>query len=178
MESIKKTALILKLVDTLEKKSNWLDEKHIQKAVYCLQNITQVSTQFNFILYKHAPFSFDFQDELNLIRTSELLNVNFDRPYGPHFSVSTSGRRLINKFSAVVDKYKKQISFIAKNFENKELAELERFASALYVKLNYNLPSAEARAERLNGLQPHLLIDKALEAVKDAERIFAKWQRI
>ncbi|MCL6557372.1 MAG: hypothetical protein K6U74_00970, partial [Firmicutes bacterium] len=64
LPSLKRKALLLSLVKAMESQGSWCGETHIQKCSYFLQAMLGVPLGFEFILYKHGPFSFDLRDEL------------------------------------------------------------------------------------------------------------------
>ena len=64
MDPIKQKAIILKLLDSFKKHGSWCGETHIQKSAYCLKEIAGVPLDYEFILYKNGPFSFDLRDDL------------------------------------------------------------------------------------------------------------------
>jgi hypothetical protein len=84
MDRLQKSAIIISLLEALQQNGSWCGETHIQKAMYCLQQIRDVPTGFEFILYKHAPSSFDLQDELTAMCADGLLEMRTKLyPYGP-----------------------------------------------------------------------------------------------
>ena len=68
MNNQQQRVVVIKLLDALKKNGSWCGETHIQKAVFFLKAIKKVPVDFNFILYKHGPFSFDLRDHLPLMR--------------------------------------------------------------------------------------------------------------
>ena len=93
MERLKRSALVIALIEQLRNKGSWCGETHIQKTIYFLQELLRVPLGFEFILYKHGPYSFDLSDELTAMRADELVELKLQQPYGP--SVSLSGNRRI-----------------------------------------------------------------------------------
>ena len=62
MKKSQRDAVLLSLVGEMINKGSWCGETHIQKAAYFLQVLLEVPLEFDFILYKHGPFSFDLSD--------------------------------------------------------------------------------------------------------------------
>ncbi len=60
---------------------SWCGETHVQKCVYFLQQLLKVPMEFNCIMYKHGPYSFDLNDELAFFKGSEFLELHPRRPY-------------------------------------------------------------------------------------------------
>jgi len=73
MNRLKRDVVILSLIENLKKKGSWCGETHIQKATYFLQELFDFPLGFEFILYKHGPFSFDLSDKLTAMRADMLL---------------------------------------------------------------------------------------------------------
>src|SRR5437773_6101487 len=85
----KKTAIVAALTHRLRSRGSWCGETHIQKATYFLQELLQVHTGFEFILYKHGPFSFDLRDTITEMRADGVLEIHQQPyPYGPSLIVS------------------------------------------------------------------------------------------
>ena len=52
----------------------WSGETHLQKATYLACWLVDIPFDFDFILYKHGPFSFELRDELGSMRADRLLD--------------------------------------------------------------------------------------------------------
>jgi hypothetical protein len=61
------------LTRRLDEQGSWSGETHIQKAAYLLRELMDIPFGFDFILYKHGPFSFELRDELSSMRSDRLL---------------------------------------------------------------------------------------------------------
>ena len=173
MEKIRRSALVVSLVRALQEHRSWCGETHIQKALYCLQVAKQVPTNFDFILYKHGPFSFDLRDVLTEMRANGLLDMHQNYPFGPSLFPSDKGKMLIERFPKTVGSYKRAIDQIAETFGSRGVAELERLSTALYVTKELVIESrdTEERAELLQKLKPHIPPAKAKEAVEEADTL-------
>ena len=83
MDRLRRAALLTRLIELLRKKGSWCGETHIQKSTFFVQNLMKVPLSFDFILYKHGPFSFDLRDELTGLRADGLIRLEPQWPYGP-----------------------------------------------------------------------------------------------
>jgi hypothetical protein len=61
------------------------------KLAYFSLDVLGVPLGFEFILYKHGPFSFDLSDEITAMRADALLQYQPRQPYGP--SLFPNGRK-------------------------------------------------------------------------------------
>jgi len=131
----------------------------------------QVPIGFNFILYKHGPFSFDLRDELSSMTTDQLMELKPRRyPYAPSLGLTETGHRFLDRFPRTIQQYKERIEFVAEKLGSSGVAELERLATALHVtnELGEDI-SPDERARRLNELKPHVSLDAAASAVRKVD---------
>ena len=173
MKRLQRDAVLLSLVDKLKAKGSWCGETHIQKATYFIQELFEIPLGFEFILYKHGPFSFDLSDELTAMRADMLLRLQPQlRPYGPSL-VPMEGSKLIKEhFPSTLKKYNSHIKFVADQFGDKGVAELERMATALFVIKKFESEEdIESRATLITKLKPHVKIDEARDAVIKVDNI-------
>ena len=171
MKRLQRDAVLLSLVESLLDKGSWCGETHIQKATYFLQELTSVPLGFDFILYKHGPFSFDLRDEITAMRADGMLKLEpKPDPYGPSMLPGENSKLLKSRFPKTLKKHGRKIEFIANEFQSKGVAELERLATALYVTLEGNKGKpVKARASRVHKLKPHILLEEAVEELKSVD---------
>lgn len=175
MKQKQKKAVILKLVESLQERGSWCGETHIQKATYCLQELTSIPLEFNFILYKHGPFSFDLRDELTAMRAYGFLDIRLNPyPYGPSLCITKLAKALIQDFPKTLNKFNKKIGFVAETLGEKGVAELERLATALYVTRKVGSKNIDERANTIHKLKPHVSIEDANAASRDMDMILSR----
>jgi len=77
-------SVLLDLVVELRNSGSWTGETHVQKATYLLQELLGLPTGFEFVLYKHGPFSFELREALERMEAGRLIELEEQRyPYGP-----------------------------------------------------------------------------------------------
>ena len=169
---MKKAALILRLVERLREQGSWCGETHVQEAIFFLQELMYVPMEFDFILYKHGLFSFDLRDELTALRADELLDLEPQRPYDPRITLTNLSEHLQKRYPKTLKKYDNRIKFVGEKLGSKEVAELERLATALYVTkcLGFKC-SAQERDEELTRLNPHISVKSAKSAIEEVDGI-------
>ena len=172
MERLQRDAVILSLIQNLHDRGSWCGETHIQKSTYFLQEMLAVPLGFNFILYKHGPYSFDLSHELVAMRADGMLRLELQpAPYGPSIVPDKGADLVLRSFPKTCRKYDRQVQFLAKNLADKGVAELERLATALYVSQEGTADeSVESRLHRLSELKPHISLNEAREAVEWIDR--------
>lgn len=171
-----KNAIVLSMAGNLKDAGSWCGETHLQKAVYILQGLTQVPLGFDFILYKHGPFSFDLRDALTAMRADyQLRFLIHPIPYGPSLVATDTGKQFQKRLSSVVSKYRKQISFVAEQLGPKSVTDLEKLGTAFYVLKEDDSRSQEQVARRVSELKPHIPRDVAREAAVGINEIIAAY---
>jgi uncharacterized protein YwgA len=173
MDRLQRAVILTELMDRLRANESWCGETHVQKAVYFLQEVLGVQIGFEYILYKHGPYSFDLTADLTALRADFLMEFNHRSPgYGPGLVPTPTSQSLRAGYPKTLAAISGQIEFIAKTFGTKGVADLERLATALYVTKKDGAPvSVEGRARRLVELKPHVPFQQALDAVREFDRI-------
>lgn len=172
MERLQIVSLIIGLLKGLKKKDSWCGETHLQKSIYFLQELAGVPMGFDFILYKHGPFSFDLRDELTAMRADRLIEHVFrPAPYGPSLGPTKSGSNVYNHFPVTVKKYSGELEFVADRLGNKGVGELERMGTALYVMLENPDANIQTNADYIHKLKPHVSVQDARLALRAVERM-------
>ncbi len=175
MEKIKRQVIVLSLVEKMQERGSWCGETHIQKCMYFLQEMLRVPTEYEFILYKHGPYSFDLTDELGDMRANMIIELKTQPyPYGPSHVPGEAAEKLISFYPKSYNKYQEQLEFVAENFSNFGVAELERLATALYVSLEKGLDiPVNSRAAEIIRLKPHIKMDDAISAAARIDQLAA-----
>jgi uncharacterized protein YwgA len=172
MDRMKKAAILTKLIQELRKQKSWCGETHIQKTTFFLQELMKVPLSFDFILYKHGPFSFELRDTLTGFRADKLIELELQMPYGPRIVTTAQSIYFQNICSKTLSKYNESISFVAKKIGGKGVAELEKLATALFVtKKEKGSSSIEMRANKVRDYKPHISYDEAKKSVEHVDNI-------
>ncbi|MCL4853695.1 MAG: hypothetical protein KJZ78_20255 [Bryobacteraceae bacterium] len=138
-----------------------------------MTKVLNVPLGFDFLLYKHGPFSFDLRNELNALRAEGFMawEIRGFR-YGPSLKAGELGKALKAQFAAAPQTFQDQIDFVARKISGKDVKALERFTTAVFVTLEENM-SAD-RASRIHELKPHVTLPEAEAAVKEADEFLAE----
>lgn len=167
MNEATKAAIMSELAEKMLANGSWCGETHIQKATFFLQELLDVPLGFEFILYKHGPFSFDCRDFLASMRADQLLE-NQVRPnsFGPTLHTTDVSKEYRKRFLLTLGKYKNAIDFVAQKLGTMNVSELEQVSTALYVIKNEpELNDDSSRSIRINILKPHVAVTSAQKAV-------------
>lgn len=175
MNQMAQRALIVRLTRTLREQESWTGETHIQKASYLLGELASVPLDFDFILYKHGPFSFELRDELRDMQADRYLVREAQAPpYGPRFSVTDHGAELESRFGRTMARYGEKVDWIAEQLHGKGVAALERLATALWVTRHATKgASVESRAAELEEIKRHVAHEDAIAAIREVDAMLA-----
>ncbi len=182
MDRLRKAAVITRLAQSLRGRGSWCGETHLQKTTYFLQELLDVRLDFQFILYKHGPFSFDLRDELGALQADGLLRPEPHPPYGPKIVATERAEYIQGLYPKTVARYQGKIAFVADHLGRADVATLERLATGLYVtKKAEGVEEAvktEARAEELHRLKPHISVEEAREAIQKVDDLIEEAQAV
>lgn len=169
MDENEKYALTIRLMQFLADKGSWCGETHVQKSMYIFEKLNRVeSTGFDFILYKHGPYSFPLRDILGDMRSLRFVNSVSMAPYGPKLKVTEAGDKFCTRF---FDKeYEESLEKTTDLLKNSGVQRLEQLATALYIAQKSNNPD-EDRAECLHKIKPHISYGTAFQVTKEIDSI-------
>ena len=171
MEQTERTAIVLSLMDSLRSQGSWCGETHVQKCVYLIQEAFHVPSGFEFVLYKHGPYSFDLHDLLGEMRADLLIDRETrPAPYGPTLEPSESGAKLLRRHASTTAPHEEAIASVADKFGRRGVTDLERIGTAMYVtRMGDSDPGARARL--ISELKPHVVYEEARKAVKEVDEL-------
>lgn len=151
---------------------SWAGETHIQKAAFFLQELMRVDLGFDFVLYRHGPFSFDLRDELVGMQADELVSlVVRSEGYGPTFVPTQFSEVFLGRFPKTQERFRSQIEFVSDELAQMGVTELEKVATAFFITRNGDTVSVEDRARELVELKPHISLPDARVACIQVDRI-------
>lgn len=170
MNEMAQDAVLAGLLQRLREHESWGGETHIQKAAYLLRELRGVPFTFDFILYKHGPFSFELRDELSAMQADRLIEREPRRPpYGPQLRVTERGLALEQRMGKTMSRYGEDIDWIAAWLGSRGVADLERLATSMWMSRHHPGASRQERANRLIEVKPHIDFQDALAAVQEID---------
>lgn len=171
MNKSRQAAIVVALSENLQSNGSWCGETHVQKSTYFLQKMAKVPLSFEFVMYKHGPFSFDLRDELAALRADGLLELETrPYPYGPTLVATEVGRDLERRYRKTLEKTMARVALVARQLGGKRASELEQLATALYVKDSEPDLDANECARRVTEYKSHVDLNSARTAVREVER--------
>lgn len=173
MNRLAQDAVLAGLARRLQERGSWSGETHVQKAAYLLRELCGVEFDFDFILYKHGPFSFELRDELASMRADRLLERVPQGPrYGPRMLVTDRGRELETRFARTMARHARALDWVAQRIGDRGVLDLERLATAQWVtKEQDDSATDEQRADRMIELKPHITRTSAEQAIAEIDTL-------
>ncbi|MFI4991989.1 MAG: hypothetical protein ACHQHO_13900, partial [Solirubrobacterales bacterium] len=166
MSRLAQEAILAGLARRLDEQGSWSGETHIQKSAYLMHELLDIPFDFDFILYKHGPFSFELRDELGSMQADRLLERQPQPPpYGPRFLVTDRGRELEQRLPQTMNRYAPALDWIATRVGKRGVLELERLATALWVTRTSPGAAVGQRAQALIAIKPHVSLEDATSAI-------------
>jgi hypothetical protein len=168
-------AVIVGLARRMKEHGSWTGETHIQKMAYLLRELMEVPFTFDFILYKHGPFSFELRDELSIMHTDRLIERETQSRHGSRIAVTERGLEIERRFQRTMARYEGHLEWITSRLGNRGVEGLEGLALALWVTRQMDEhSSAEERAAAVIELQPHLSAGAATESVEQIDELIGE----
>ena len=65
----KKASLVLAVIRSLKQHGSWTGKTHVQKSLFLIKTATQIDVPFTFVLFKHGPYSFELETELEQMKS-------------------------------------------------------------------------------------------------------------
>ena len=176
MVQLKEMAIVLEMALALRTRGSSCGETMIQKSVYLLKDLTEVPLSYEYVLYRHGPFSFDLRDALSAMRADEMIAVTPQFQFGVSIEPTPFGREILDRFPTTLRRHRQAIAFVADHLANKNVGELERLATALWVTREYRSETAKSRAQLIHEMKPHIPPVDAREAIARVEQLVSEWQ--
>ncbi len=175
MKRSQRVAVLTLLNREMLRRGSWAGETHIQKAAFFLQELMGVDLGFDFVLYRHGPFSFDLRDELASMQADELVSlVVRSEGYGPTFVPTQFSEIFLDRFPKTQERFRSQIEFVSAELAQMWVAELEKIATAFFLTKHGSNVSVEDRARELVELKPHISLSDARIASKQVDGLIER----
>ena len=165
MTTGERRTLVTALVKSMRDKDSWAGETHIQKCIFFLQKMLKVPLGYEFVLYKHGPYSFDLRSELAEMRARLYLEVEPRSGYGPSFTLGHWGKRAAETPLS----YSGAVEFVCNEISTKDVRWLERISTAFFIQSTHDESVLKGGdiAKQVSELKPHISPEEARDAVRE-----------
>ena len=163
-------AFVVALVDALTRRG-WAGRTHVHKTVFRLQRAEALDLGFEFVIYHYGPYSFELDEMLRDLRSAAALEVVPDTTgYGAHYAHGPRAAAYLSGYESEVGKARTAIDRVASEWGPRNVRDLERVATALYVVSHGEMDDATAVGE-LRRVKPHFSEAELREAVREARAL-------
>ena len=171
-----KHALILAVIEKLRQHGSWTGKTHVQKALSLLADTSDVDVPFAFVLYRHGPYSFDVESELEQMRSYSAIDV-LPNPAG--YGVTIRPGRMapfVKNEASLASEDETAIDRVCAFVDGKTVTELERVATAAWIRGRKEVADPRKVAEQLHELKPHISVAEASVADRELCRFLDQSQ--
>jgi hypothetical protein len=162
----RKPALVLAVIRGLLAHGSWTGKTHVQKSVFLLKTTSQIDVPFTYMLYKHGPYSFEVESELEQMRSYAAVKSEPDpEGYGVVLKPGP-GAEFVGRVARLNEFEEAQVERVCRFVGKRNVADLERLATAAWIRINEGVAESQRIAARLNQLKPHVSLREA-EAAND-----------
>ena len=169
---IHKHAIILATIEKLSQHGSWTGKTHVQKALSLLRDTKSIDVPFQFVLYKHGPFSFDIVDELEQMQSYDAIRID---PNPEGYGVVLSPGDMAHYVREHAPLQSDEIAAIQQTCQfvgDRKMLELERLATASWIRHQEYQTDPENVARRLHELKPHI----SLADAREADQVIREWR--
>jgi hypothetical protein len=125
--------------------------------LYFLQNIENVNLNYNYFIHLYGPFSFDLEEDISLMRATNILNREVDSSgYRVNYYFGPGAKFILEKFN-VEKKYEDEINYIVDKFGNYNVVDLELLSTLHYVSKIKKIDNDKLFA-KVKEIKPHFEI--------------------
>ena len=168
--NLERHRLILAVVEALNAAGSWSGKTHIQKAMALLLARARIEMPFEFVLYKHGPFSFELRDEIDFMKSYLGISSESVLGYGEKIEPGENKEFIVGR-TRLPEGTLKEIRTVCDFVNGRRVADLERLATAAWIRSQENIEEAEQIAQRLHQLKPHISLDEARTACREVSQI-------
>ncbi|MBX9911577.1 MAG: hypothetical protein K2Z25_23085 [Beijerinckiaceae bacterium] len=163
-------AVDLELIARLKKAGSWCGETHVQKSMFLLSTFADSKLGYDFIIYKHGPFSFDFKDDLVILQSIGAVKLKSTvAGYGPSFEMHPMADAIRERSRDFIKKYTKAIDYVADKFGKNDVKYLEKITTAIFITQASPKDSDLDRAKKMYELKPHIPLKECELAMRTAQ---------
>lgn len=159
-----KHALILAMIEALQRQGSRTGKTHIIKGFFLGDAADLLKVPFEFFLYKHGPYSTDIEETIEQMKSYGAAEVKpaFDGygvilSPGPMASFATQRMALPANTLEAIDR-------VCDFLRYKNVNQLERLATAAWIRVRQAIHDPDEVAHRLNELKPHVSLSEARQA--------------
>jgi uncharacterized protein YwgA len=160
-------ALVLEMIETLRRKGSRTGKAHIIKGFFLAKAAGLLDLPFQFFLYKHGPYSTDIEETIEQMKGYGAAEVEpaFDG-YGVLLSPGCNAT-FVEHLAPLPEQAVEGIQKVCEFLCHRNASQLERLATAAWIRTQEGIGDPDQVARRLNELKPHISLAEARIADDD-----------
>ena len=166
---------IIAAVAALKTAGSWTGKTHVQKTLALTSLLGEDALPFEFVLYKHGPFSFDVDHELDQMQSYNAIDVISVAQYGTTIKIE-KGSSFPKEYGDADPIILARIQAVANFNGSRGVVDLEALATSTWIRKKEGIGSDAAVLARLKDLKPHLAEGVADRGVKDSLKFLQTFQ--
>jgi len=159
----KKHAVILAVIEHLRANGSWTGKTHVQKSLFLINETSNPRIPFDFVLYKHGPYSFDVETELEQMKSYAAVKAEPVSGYGVVLKPDMNAE-LVKQMAKLTDNEARHIADVCRFVGGMGVTDLEKVATSAWVRNRENIVDPKQVALRVNELKPHISLEEASNA--------------
>ena len=159
-----KHALILAMIEGLRAHGNRTGKTHVIKGLFLGKAAGVLEVPFDFFLYKHGPYSTDVEENLEEMISYGAVAV--DPAFDGYGVILRPGEKadFAQARAPLRPETREGIGRICQFIQGKNAGQLERLATAAWIRTVEGIQQTDEVASRLNLLKPHVNLQQARES--------------
>ena len=155
----KQHAFVLGVIESLHRHKSRTGKTHVQKALSLLRDLGKVVVPFDFVLYRHGPYSFQVEEALEQMQSYDAIGAEPNTGgYGAVLRPNTMGDFARSR-EPLTDSEKQAIEEVCTFVGTRNVLDLERLATASWIRQQERIIEPDKVAIRLNSLKPHISVE-------------------
>jgi uncharacterized protein YwgA len=162
-----KHALILAIIEKLRARGCRTGKTHVIKGLFLAGAAGEIEQLYDFFLYKHGPYSTDI--ESNLEQMTSYGGITAEPALDGYGVMLSPGEmaEFVKRRASLTPKIERAIDHVCRFIGPKNVVQLERLATAAWIRTRERIKDHDAVAARLHELKPHISLAEAQKADQD-----------
>lgn len=167
MDKIDQKAIIALLIEKMNTGKLWASPFFLQKAVFLLQELYKIPLEFNFYIYKHAPFSNELQDTLNQMRIDDIIKVETNHLKPGNLIINNNGKQILSKLKKGPEN---EINSVINIMNEYPTSSLDHLTSAIYICTS-SIQFGKSKSNMLRHCNPFISKKESIQVLKIAQSL-------
>jgi uncharacterized protein YwgA len=165
-----KQAIILEMIHCLCAQGSRTGKTHIIKGLFLAHAARLCKVPFSFFLYKHGPYSTDIEANLEEMQAYGAIKMEPAHDgYGVLF-IPDEMADYLKKKVPISQATRKGLEKVSSFMKSKNVADLERVATAAWIRTCEGEKDNDAVSARLHELKPHISLNDAYKADEEVRQ--------